>query len=140
MFFKTKYDWLHILLLAVTIFLCLFASNVMLIMGYFIGSLLMIALLCFICYICLSVSITLNADHLMIRSSILRKKIPYGDIKEINVCKNFIASYAMSFKRIGIRINDKKGAFSYTYISPKEQEKFIEEIKKYVSEECIIKL
>ncbi len=64
-------------------------------------------------------------NYLIIKSSFLvNKKISIQDISSIKESNNILSSPALSFDRIEIRFGDET-----ILISPKEKEKFIQELK-----------
>lgn len=69
---------------------------------------------------------TIKGDILYIRCGILfRMKLPIGKISEISHKSTVLSSPALSAKRIGI----KYGRNRWVYISPKDQENFISDLK-----------
>ncbi|WP_407929775.1 MULTISPECIES: PH domain-containing protein [unclassified Lentimonas] len=68
---------------------------------------------------------TLHDDHLLIRSGILKKKIKYTEIREIEASSCPISAPALSLKRI--RIESNSGS---VLISPVNRDEFIATLRK----------
>ncbi len=72
---------------------------------------------------------TLHADHLIVRSGILKKKVRYADITEIKLSACPLSSPALSLKRIRIEY-----AGHSILISPPNREGFIETLRSRMLE------
>ena len=69
---------------------------------------------------------TIKRDKLIIRCGVLfRMALPISKIKEIAHKSTILSSPALSAKRIGLRYDRR----NWVYISPKDQEAFIEDLK-----------
>mgnify|MGYP001284246405 FL=1 len=68
---------------------------------------------------------TLHEDHLLVRSGILKKKIEYKGIREIEPSSCPLSAPAMSLKRI--RIESDAGS---VLISPVNRDEFIERLRR----------
>lgn len=67
---------------------------------------------------------SLEEDGVLVRQGLIRRTIPYGDIKAVRPTMNPISSPALSLKRIHL----DHGRSWQTYISPAEREKFFDEL------------
>ena len=68
---------------------------------------------------------TFHEDHLLVRSGILKKKIKYNEMREIEPSSCPLSAPAMSLKRI--RIESDTGSM---LISPVNRDEFIERLRK----------
>lgn len=71
---------------------------------------------------------TLADDHLIVRSGLVRWRIPYADITDIAPSREIWAAPAMSLQRV--KISYGRGQFAL--VSPRERERFIAELEKRV--------
>lgn len=94
--------------------------------GYFIG----IPVLIFILWIYFGTWYELREDHLYCQSGPIRQRIKYDNIKSLKLSNNPLSSLALSIKRIEIREHNKGFMLGTTFISPKNREEFLEELKK----------
>ena len=123
---------------AVLIFAGIFgivSTNLMFLTGFWYYGILLLVIFVLLYWLALDTNIYLCDDKMQIKMAFIHKNIKYEDIKEIKRAKNVISSFATSVKRIGIRTRDKKNMFLYTYISPKDEDKFISELKSKVNKE-----
>ena len=67
---------------------------------------------------------TLEEDHLLVRSGLIKKRIRYNSITEIQLSRNPLSAPALSLKRISIRSDT-----GLTLISPIRREEFITELE-----------
>ena len=135
--FNSKIDWLYtsfIVLIGITGILI---SDIFFVLGFWYISLVVVLIFVFLFYIVFTTNMTFLEDKLQIRVGFFLKNIEYADIKEVKIAKNIISSRATSVKRIGIRTKEKSGRYNYTYISPENQEEFLNELKKHVNSKVI---
>lgn len=71
----------------------------------------------------------LDEDHLVCRSGPFTERIPYNRIKSIKACTNYASSMATSRHRLEIRQHNKSYVMGTTYISPKDQDAFLLDLK-----------
>ncbi|MBX0356943.1 PH domain-containing protein [Halobacillus sp. Nhm2S1] len=69
---------------------------------------------------------TVKDGHMYIHSGPLRKRIAIEDIKKIKSTKSLISSPALSIRKLEILY----GEFMFTSISPKDEHKFLQVMKK----------
>jgi hypothetical protein len=65
---------------------------------------------------------------LLCRSGPLSERIPYDRIKTITACANYYSSMATAHQRLEIRQHDKSFVTGTTYISPRNQNRFLSEL------------
>lgn len=135
--FSSAVDLLYTIALIVIGVIGILFSDLMFILGYWYISLIVVAIFSLLFWMFLDTSIILYDDKLQIKLAFFKKNIRYADIKEIKKTKNCISSFATSRSRIGIRTGEKTGVFRYKYISPKDEEKFINELKTKVGENVL---
>jgi len=72
-------------------------------------------------------SYSLEADHLFIRCGFIRRRIPYSQIHRIEPSSNPLSAPALSLRRVKIAYGR-----SFQLVSPRERERFIEELGQRV--------
>lgn len=89
-----------------------------------------IALLVAVLYVAvvLPVSYGLDATHLIVRHGLLRRPIGLGDILSVEPARSLLASPALSLDRLLVGFGD--GAFDSVMISPRERERFLQELSR----------
>lgn len=70
----------------------------------------------------------LGDQVLVCRSGPFTERIPYKRIKSIVPCTNLFSSMATARKRLEIRQHDKSFVMGTTYISPRQQTEFMNEL------------
>ncbi|OZI56654.1 PH domain-containing protein [Bordetella genomosp. 4] len=78
-----------------------------------------LALMIFPCYY------VLTDSHLLVRSGMRQRKIPYTDIKSVRRSRSFLAGPALSLQRVEIQV----GPFDSILVSPLNRDKFIEDVQ-----------
>lgn len=68
---------------------------------------------------------TLESDHLFIQCGILKKRIPYAEIRKIELSSNPLSAPALSLRRVKIFYGR-----TFQLVSPLERERFVEELSK----------
>jgi hypothetical protein len=71
------------------------------------------------------VDYTLEAETLLIRSGIMRMRVPYAEIVSVEPTRNPLSSPAMSLDRLLIRWRNRS-----VMISPENKERFLTELQK----------
>lgn len=128
--FFSKYDAFYITIVSILIAIFLGFGVLFIFVEPWYFSIVYFALAVLIGVNFFTVRMYLKSDKLVIWFGVIPRTIKYVDIKEIIKSCNVLSSYATSKDRIGIRKSDKT-YFSYIYISPKNEEKFIEELVKH---------
>lgn len=64
-------------------------------------------------------------NHLLVQAGILKEKIKYEDIINVEKSSNILSAPAFSLKRV--MINHRKG---FTLVSPKNRDDFISELNR----------
>lgn len=72
---------------------------------------------------------TLAADHLLVRSGLIRQRIPYRAIDDIAPSRNPLSAPALSLDRVRIAAGNDS-----TLVSPKDKAGFIKELSRRVDE------
>ena len=81
-----------------------------------------------IAVVCAPCRYTLDEDHLVVRSGIVRWRIAYTDVTDIAPSREIWAAPAMSLQRVKIRYGSGRSML----ISPRERERFIAELGRRV--------
>ncbi|CAN5358774.1 PH domain-containing protein [soil metagenome] len=126
--FPTRVDAWLIAVIAVAIVLCLYqawtlrhvasdASFVAMLSGVFSA----VVVLAFT----VPCRYTLEDDHLAIRCGLIRKRIPYAQIKRIELSSSAMSAPALSLRRVKI-VHGR----SFQLVSPRDRDRFIEELSK----------
>lgn len=134
--YKSKVDnWYRYICMAITalfvgsIILCYSSTLALLISIIYTG-----ICLCVLFDILLHTDYTIKEEKLYIRCGILyRMVLPIKSIVEIKHKSTILSSPALSAKRIGIRYRSR----SWVYVSPKNQEDFITDLKS-INPEIIV--
>ncbi|MCU0974954.1 MAG: PH domain-containing protein [Steroidobacteraceae bacterium] len=71
---------------------------------------------------------TLADDHLLIRSGVVRWRIPYADITDVAPSRSLWAAPAMSLTRAKVSYRGR-----FQLVSPAERERFIDELRARVA-------
>ncbi len=128
--FFSKYDAFYITIICAL--LCIFVGLGVLFLfvdpWYF--SIIYFVLAVFVAINFFTVRMYLKEDRLTIWFGIIPKNIKYSDIREISRSYNVLSSFATSRERIAIRKSDSQ-YFSCIYISPKNDELFLQELIKH---------
>lgn len=70
---------------------------------------------------------TLEDDHLLIQSGLVRWRIAYADITEVAPSRSLWAAPAMSLRRVKVSYRGR-----FQLVSPRDRERFIEELRSRV--------
>lgn len=71
---------------------------------------------------------TLEADHLRVQSGVVRWRIPYADITDVQASRSPWAAPALSLRRVKISYRGR-----FQLVSPRERERFIDELRARVA-------
>ena len=129
--FDTAKDKLHglilwgfiVILAGVLFFIVLKSEEVAL-----VPILILLALIGFLLSIWFATSYTFLDDHLLVRFGVLKDKIYYHEITNIEHSRSILSSYALSRERLAIFTNGKIRA----YISPLKKEEFLQELNNHI--------
>ena len=91
-----------------------------------------ILFLAFLVYSYVSISYSFDEKHLNIKSSFNTDVLKYKDIMGIKTCRKFFSWTITSIKCVEIAYSPygKKKECKYYYVSPKNRDEFIEELKE----------
>ena len=67
---------------------------------------------------------TLAEDHLLVRAGFRRWRIPYREIRSIQLSRNPLAAPALSLRRVKIEYGGQ-----FTLVSPRQREFFVQELQ-----------
>ena len=124
--FKCFKDKLYKLILISIDSIFSFAILVCLIYGITFGTISFSLLLGIFNWYFFSIFYVLEEDELVIHFLCFKKIIKFAQIIEVKQTANTLSSFALARARIGIRTGEKTGKFNYTYISPADENKFLE--------------
>lgn len=113
--------WAAMLLIAAALFLLPTEERLI---GYAIG----IPMLIVILWICFGTYFEFKEDYLYCRCGPFYEKIRYEKIKSVKLSENMLSSMALSRRRIEILQHGKGYIAGTTYISPRNRERFMEEL------------
>lgn len=68
---------------------------------------------------------TLESDYLFIQCGILKKRIPYAEIRKIELSSNPLSAPALSLRRVKIVYGR-----TFQLVSPQERDRFVDELSK----------
>ncbi|HYH44549.1 MAG TPA: PH domain-containing protein [Thermoanaerobaculia bacterium] len=71
---------------------------------------------------------TLEPDHLLIQAGLTRRRIAYRDITAIAPSRNPLSSPALSLRRVKVSYGGR-----FLLVSPRERERFIQELRERVA-------
>ncbi len=117
--------WGTVIILTLLLFLILFGEEKVGIVPVMI----LLAFIIFMGAIWFETSYEIKEDHILVRFGIIREKIYYKDITNLEKSRSILSSYALSRDRVAIYTHGKIKA----YISPMDQENFIYELSKHMS-------
>ena len=87
-----------------------------------------VAVVAILAWIIYGTSYGFEAEVLVCRSGPFTERIPYARIKSVKPCANFFSSMATARQRLEIRQHDKSFVTGTTYISPRNQAAFLDEL------------
>ena len=90
--------------------------------------LIMLALIGFLLSIWFGTSYTFLDDYMLVRFGVIKEKIYYHEITNIEHSRSILSSYALSRERLALFTNGKIRA----YISPMEKEEFLSELNTHI--------
>lgn len=126
--FKTRVDtWLIVVLVAPMLLVVAlgiylfpqFPSEALLCWGTLLFSMAIIAIVGFPCHY------TLEGDHLLIRSGVVRYRIPYTTITQVEKSNSIWSGPAWSLQRVKISYGDRK----FILVSPQDRDGFIQALQ-----------
>lgn len=123
--FNSKRDlWITLILIIISAYLV--------IMAFFITApsyirYMLFSLVSLIVWIYLYTYYIIDENYLVIRCGPVKIRILYEDIEHVKSTRNLISSMALSIDKVKIKTN--KQGFSVIYISPKNKDMFINELK-----------
>ena len=135
--FKNRVDVFYTIILFVCEAICIVSGSIMFIFGEWYLDLFMTALGVLVYLLFTTLYYTIDDEFITINVLGLKRKIKLDKIKEIKKTKSVFSSYATSVKRIGFRTSDKRKIFRFIYISPIDEENFMNIIKEKVSQSVI---
>jgi len=130
--FECYKDKLYLLIMSAINIIFIFSIIICLIYGLGLGTISFLLLLGIFDWYFFSLCYFLNEDGLVIRVMIFKKVVQYEKIVEVKQTVNTLSSFSLSRQRIGIRIEEKIGKVNYIYVSPKEENKFLDFLLKNV--------
>jgi len=84
----------------------------------------------FILWCAFSVKYVFYQGYLLVKGGPIRSRIPYEEITKVSPTREILTGYRILSSRDAIEIFYKKAILGSVKISPKEQKKFITELKK----------
>ena len=127
--YYTKVDFFYWLVVLSIAFLALFVSNFLFIMGLWYLSLVVVLAIGYILFALSFSHVQIVDDDIVIHVGFFEQKISINSLVEVRRAGNIRTSPAMSINRVGLKIKNKKGKDKVVYISPKNEKKFLEELK-----------
>jgi len=131
--FRSKVDaWLVALVLA-SIGLTLFQAGRLLTVApreSLLGLAIVAVTIVLIALLSVPCTYTLTATHLVVRSGIVRLRIAYGDISAVARSRSLWAGPALSLQRVKVSY-----AGRFVLVSPKDRDRFIDELQQRVDSE-----
>lgn len=78
----------------------------------------------------LSIQYVLRENHLFVKAGPIRSRIAYEDITKVSPTRQILTGYRLLTSMNAIEIHYRSGLLGSVKISPREQERFIAELKK----------
>lgn len=117
--------WIAVLLVA-TLGICLFTAYGMLRAGSVLGAVAVLLFVLGVGSLVMPVRYTIAPDELVIRSGLLKVRIPLRTIRRVYPSSSLLASPALSINRLAIEYRAGAHSRPTVYISPSGREHFLE--------------
>ena len=133
--FKTKHDW-YFTLVIVTMFVLLLAVIIAYGITFGTDTLFYVMICVYFAFLLLYFDFyfwcfyVLEEDGIAITMGFLNFKIKYNSIKNIEEVRNLKFSFATSHDRVLLSYGDEKKKWTKVFVSPKNKQEFINEIKQ----------
>lgn len=72
----------------------------------------------------------LKEDELYIKLGPIYGRVKYENIKSITLTKSYLSSYAMTNKRVFIKVHNKTWIKGDVQVGPKDREEFVDDLKR----------